>query len=309
MPYFDRLEKRSPASREIANFRELRAILGIAKSRAQTLRGQLRSLAIDDLKSRSDLGKIPVLRAPQMAALQAEKPPFGGFLAARLTALARIIPGDDHRLHPEGRAKDWWGAARALYAAGFRKDDLVLNVGDNQRNIAQHILASGIHALGGVTISVNPDMFQYLDGKIQATGYIGNLTDTRTYFNEIGTKHSFQSIIITGTKHEDLTSPLFAPLGKALHQVYLRPETGVVAYQKDEQDMLICNEGVIVEIVEPETSNPLPLGQRGEIVVTRLNGDYPLLRFGTGQSSALYAGPSPCGRTNYRLDARITPLL
>eukprot|EP01037_Dinobryon_pediforme_P007374 gene7377-7440_t len=275
MPYFDRLEKRSPTSREIANFRELRAILGIAKSRAPILRWQLKSIAIDNIKSRSDLAKIPVLRAQQMTALQAEKPPFGGFLAARLTSLARIIPGDDLRLHPEGRAKDWWGAARALYAAGFRKDDLVLNVSGNSSDIALQILASGIHALGGVTVPVNPHLLQKLDGKIQPNGYIGNLRDTTAFFDGNDVQHVFRSAIITGTKHEHNAPPHVAALGDILRQIYLRPEIGVIAYQTSEPDKLICNEGVIVEIVEPNTSNPLALGQRGEIVITRLNGDYP----------------------------------
>ena len=305
MLHFDRLEQRSVASREMACFRELRAILGIARSRAPSLRAQLKSVSIEQIKSRADLAQIPVLRARHMCALQAEKPPFGGLLATRMTSLARIMSDADGRLHPEGRAKDWWGAARALYAAGFSKNDVVLNPASGSTDIAGQILASGIHALGGVTLCVNPRSPQDFITRTQANGYIGSLTDLQI-LAPMKAQQPFDKAVITGSRLSAASQSSLSAVSRNIHQMYLRPEIGVVAYQATETEVLICNEGLIVEIVAPGTDIPLPLGHHGEIVITRLNGDYPLLRFGTGDLSTLRTGISPCGRTNYRLDAQIT---
>jgi len=309
MPHFDRLELRSVASRELAAFRDLRAILGIAKSRAPSLRAQLKSIPIDQLKTRADLAHIPVVRTAQMAMLQAEKPPFGGLLATRITSLSRMIAGKDGRLHPEGRAKDWWGAGRALYAAEFRPTDVVLTAPPCAEDMAYPILESGLQALGAVTVPLNLQNPEHLISRTSANGFIGSFAQAQSLLNQLQTAPLFEKAIIIGPKLSHEMRNTLARFCRTIHQLYLRPELGVIAYQATEPDRLICNEGLIMEIVAPGTDRPLPIGQRGEIVITRLNGDYPLLRFGTGDFSNLISGTSPCGRTHYRLDAQITSSL
>jgi phenylacetate-CoA ligase len=146
--FYDRYEHRAPGSREAALLRDLRGILGVGKSRAATLRAQLKGIVLDSLKTRADLAQIPILRKSELRALQKEHPPFGGACTTRTGGLKRLLVSHEMVCYPEGQAKDWWGAARALYAAGIRKGDLILNCFSDRALVESYMIEAGARALG-----------------------------------------------------------------------------------------------------------------------------------------------------------------
>jgi phenylacetate-CoA ligase len=209
---------------------------------------------------------------------------------------------------PEGHAKDWWNSARALFAAGIRRGDIILNCFSYHFAPEGHMIDCGSRALGCPVIPAgNSD----IDATVAAIDhyepvvYCGPAFYLRTLLEkaakgsrQIGAiKRAFLGNTLTSS---DLGASFMAQ-GIASYVAYAPADLGVVAYESDARDALIVNEGLIVEIVRPGTDESLPAGQLGEIVVTRLNADYPLLRFATGDLSAIVAGPSPCGRTNMRI--------
>lgn len=306
--YYDRYERRAPRSREAALLRDLRGILSVSKARAATLRMQLKGIDVDQIKTRADLAPIPVLRKSDLGARQKEMPPFGGACATRPGALQHLLMSRDRTFQPQGHAKDWWNSARALFAAGIRKGDIVLNCFSYHFTPDGHMIDCGSRALGCPVIPAG-------DGDIEAakTGidhygpvaycgpsdYLKALLDMSIESGRPITsiKRAFFGSTMTSS---DMKADFIAQ-GIAPYTAYATGDLGVVAYESDARDALIVNEGLIVEIVKPGTNDPLPVGQIGEIVVTRLNADYPLLRFGTGDLSCLVAGQSSCGRTNTRL--------
>ncbi len=311
--FYDRYETRAPRSRDAALLRDLRGILSVAKARAAGLRHQLKGVELDSLKGRADLALIPVVRKADLTAREKEMPPFGGACATRPSALLHLLMAQDAVFLPEGHAKDWWNAARALFAAGIRKGDLVLNCFSYHLLAEGHMLDSGLRALGCAVIPAgNTDLAATLTAieHYAPTAYCG----PADHLACLAEKAVAGGRNIASLKRAFIgTSPVSAETKVALsahditlYSAYAPSHLGVVAYETEARDALVVNEGLIVEIVRPGTNDPLPVGQFGEIVVTRLNADYPLLRFGTGDLSAIVAGPSPCGRTNMRID-RIRP--
>lgn len=297
MPHYDRQETRSPASRENALFRDLRAICSMAKSRAPALRAQLKNIPIDQLKSRHDLSAVPLLRRSDLAALQAQYPPLGGTNIARLHLLKNLYYSRDG-ICADGHAKDWWGSARALYAAGFRKGDLIVNRGSYHLAPEAHIFDYGAMALGAVVIPAGRDNLDSLVTLLKtcpATGYFGDFSSLQELIRQYsGITRAF----ITGATLEPAQRKLLESQGIQVSQAYLIPEIGLVGYESGTSQTYIVNEGLIVEIVDPLTGKPLENGESGEIVVTRLKTDLPLLRFATGDLGTIRSGPQACGRTN-----------
>jgi len=306
--YYDRYERRPPRSREAALLRDLRGILNVAKSRAGNLRVQLKDINIDLLKSRADLARIPVLRADDLETRQKEMPPFGGACATRAAALQHLFMSSHTRFQPQGHAKDWWNSARALFAAGIRKGDIVLNGFSYHFVTDGHMIDCGCKALGCPVIPAG-------DGDVSMTlavidhylpiAYCGSVDFLSRLLEKASTGRrrtgSIKRAVLSATATSSGARQELAARGIACFESYATPELGVVAYETVADEPLVVNEGLIVEIVRPGTDEPLPAGQIGEIVVTRLNADYPLLRFGTGDLSAIVPGPSACGRTNMRI--------
>ena len=305
--FFDRLENRAPPTRESALFRDLRHILTVAKSRVPALRAQLKGIDVAALATRDDLARIPILRRSALAALQAESPPFGGTCAARPGALRQILIGADLIAAPEGQAKDWWGAGRALYAAGLRKNAILINCFSPERGPHGHIVASGACAIGAPVI---PLAAGAITTQVQAIArfrpafYCGPADHLKAVLDEAvesgldlsSLKHGLTfGHLPAGLRHE------FRLRGIAMRLAFATPELGLVAYESGTSEGLTVNEGLIVELVEPGGSAIVATGQPGEVVVTRLNADYPLLRFGTGAMAKVLPHPSTCGRTNLRL--------
>ena len=306
--HYDRYETRRAASREAALMRELRGILAVARSKAPALRAQLKGVDVAGLKTRADLARIPVIRKTSLHDMQSETPPFGGLAATRVGALKRLLVSPGPIFEPEGHAKDWWGCARALFAAGVRKGDVALNCFSYHLTPGGHIMESGAHALGCAVI---PGGVGNTEQQAEAVHHLKPVayTGTPDFLKILLDKGAELKLDMSSIKRglvsgAALPASLRAELAKRgvdVKQAYATAELGVIAYESEAMEGLICNEGLIVEIVRPGTNDPVAEGEVGEVVVTRLNADYPLLRFGTGDLSAVLPGESPCGRTNMRI--------
>jgi phenylacetate-CoA ligase len=309
LDYYDRYEKRTPKSRETALFRDLRALLAVGKPRMAALRTQLKGIDVAAIKSRADLACVPVLRKADLSALQKEIPPFGGACATRPGALKRLLVSPGPIYEPEGHAKDWWNAARALFAAGIRKGDILINCFSYHLTPGGHMMESGARALGCPVIPAGTGHTeQQLDAVefLKPRAYCGTPDFLKVLLDKGSElKRDVNSIkrgVVSGAALPSSLRAEFKARDVEVRQAYGTADLGIVAYESDAMEGLIVNEGLIVEIVKPGTNDPLPVGEVGEIVVTRLNVDYPLLRFGTGDLSAVLPGLSPCGRTNMRIE-------
>ena len=312
MPHFDKLETRTPKAREAALFRDLAAALAIAETRAPALRRQLRGIDPQAVATRADLAKIPVLRKSDLKAMQEDAPPFGGLATTRTALLKRLLVSPGPIFEPEGFARDYWGAARALHAAGIRRGDIVLNCFSYHLTPGGHIMESGAHALGCPVIPGGPgNTEQQLDAirHLRPKAYCGTPDFLKILLERAQATGcdatSIKNALVSGAA---LPASLRAELqarGVAVAQAYASADLGVIAYESlDAAGLhpgLIVNEGIVLEIVRPGTGDPVAAGDVGEVVVTRLAGDYPLLRFATGDLSAILPGVSPCGRTNMRI--------
>jgi len=305
--YYDALETRDPAARESEQARALPAII----ARAMTAPAWARHLAGVDAKavtSRAALARLPVLRKTDIAALQKETPPFGGLNVTPPGRTRRLLMSPGPIFEPEGNADDWWGAARALFAAGFRAGDVVHNSFAYHLTPGGFILESGAHALGCAVIPGgvgNTELQLDAIAHYRPAGYVGTpdflkvLLDTaqKSGKDTSSIKHALVSgAALPGSLREEL-----GKRGVAVLQCYATAELGVIAYESEAREGMIANETVIVEIVRPGTGDPVTEGEVGEVVVTSFNHDYPMIRLGTGDLSALLPGASPCGRTNGRI--------
>jgi phenylacetate-CoA ligase len=304
---FDRLENRVPQTRESVLFRDLRHILAVSRSRVPALRAQLKGIDVAILASRDGLARVPILRARDLAALRADTPPFGGACAVRPGALKQILFGLDFIATPEGQAKDWWGAGRALYAAGLRKGAIVVNCFSYELDARAHMMVSGAGAIGCPVVPLGAGA---LDFKVEAVrrlrprfycGHAEHLKRILDHGADLGADlSSLKQGLVMGPMSAGLRNE-FALRGVTVKLAFATAELGVVAYESGATEGLTVNEGLILELVEPATGKLVEPGAPGEIVVTRLNADYPLLRFGTGAVSSILPHGSTCGRTNTRI--------
>ena len=305
--HFDRLESRDPAARERAQFKTLKHLLPFCKSRAAGLRRQLKGMDPRDITGREALAALPVVRKSSLKELQTPDEPFAGFAATRIAALGRLYLSPGPIADPEGTAPDWWGAARALYAAGFRRGDVVQNTFSYHLVPGGFVLDSGARALGCPVIPAGPgNTEQQLDcmrhfRPVAFTGTADFLKILIDKADEAGVPVTFRKGLVSGAACPPSLQKAFAERDIAVYQAYATADLGIVAYETEARSGLVVNENMIVEILRPGTGDPVPTGEVGEVVVTRLNPDYPLLRFATGDLSKALPGASPCGRTGLRL--------
>jgi phenylacetate-CoA ligase len=305
--HYDALETRDPAVRE----REQFAKLPDAIARAMTAPGWAKHLKGVDAKSvtsRAALAKLPVLRKSELVELQKSDPPFGGLNTTAPGKVRRLLMSPGPIFEPEGQGKDWYGVARALFAAGFRAGDIVHNSFAYHLTPGGFIMESGAAALGCAVIPGGVgNTEQQLDAiaHYKPSGYIGTpdflkiLLDTAQKTGKDAS--SIKRALVSAAA---LPASLREELGKrgvAVLQTYATAELGAIAYESDSRGGMIVNETLIVEIVRPGTNDPVAAGEVGEVVVTTFNADYPMIRLGTGDLSALLPGASPCGRTNVRI--------
>jgi len=305
--HYDALEIRDPAVRE----REQFARLGDVIARATTAPGWAKHLAGIDARSvssRATLAKLPVLRKADIASLQKERPPFGGLNVIAPNKARRLLMSPGPIFEPEGEGIDWWGAARALYAAGFRNGDIVHNSFSYHLTPGAMIMESGAHALACTVIPGGVgNTEQQLEAIVhyKPSGYVGTpdflkiLLDTA---NKVGKDaSSFKRGLVSGAALPASLREELGNRGVIVLQCYATAELGVIAYESEAREGMIVNENMVVEIVRPGTDDLVPDGEVGEVVVTSFNPDYPMIRLGTGDLSALMPGASPCGRTNARI--------
>ena len=308
MDYYDELETRDPAERERQLFAALPGQIAHAKTHAPGFAVLLRGVDPRTITSRAALAKLPLVRKSALKDLQRQQMPFGGLSAAPLARLGRVYASPGPVYDPQGREPDYWRFARALFAAGFRKGDLIHNCFAYHLTPAGFMFDSGAQALGcavfpGGTGNTEQQIAAMSDLKPQ--GYAGTPSFLRIILEkaeEAGADLSSLARALVAA--EALPASLraqFERRGIRTLQCYATADLGLIAYESDAREGMIVDEGVIVEVVRPGTGDPVAEGDVGEVVVTTLTRDYPLIRFATGDLSAVAAGASPCGRTNMRI--------
>jgi phenylacetate-CoA ligase len=306
--YYDSLETRSPDARELALMAALPGQVADAKRNARSWARILAEVDPAAVSSRAALAALPVTRKSDLMALQKSERPFGGLNATPVSQLGRVFVSPGPIYDPEGRGRDWWRTARALFAAGFRPGDLALNTFSYHFTPAGAMLESGALALG---CSVIPggvgqtEMQVAAIADLRASAYIGTPSFLKLIVEKADeTNADIGSLKKAAVGAEYLPPALRAAMGERgirVLQSYASADLGLIAYESEACEGMILDEGLALEIVRPGTGDPVPDGEIGEVVVTTFNLDYPLIRFGTGDLSAILPGASPCGRTNTRI--------
>ncbi len=305
--HYDELETRPPERREAALFAALPAQLRRAKL-APGLARILADVDPDAVGDRKALARLPVTRKSALIELQKAAPPFAGLNATAPGGLGRIFMSPGPIFDPEGRRADYWRLARALHAAGFRRGDIVHNCFAYHLTPAGSMLEMGAHALGCAVVPAGPGNTEQqllAIATLRPQGYVGTPSFLKIILDkaaELGAEVSSLKRALVSA--EALPASLRAELkgrGVATLQCYASADLGLIAYESPALEGMIVDEGIILEIVRPGTGDPVPAGEVGEVVVTTFNEDYPLVRFATGDLSAIMPGISPCGRTNMRI--------
>jgi len=306
--HFDQLETRHPEARELALFNLLPGLIARAKETAFGWAQHLADVDAAGVTSRDALAQVPILRKGELKDRQAKLPPFGGFATTEPGAVARIFMSPGPIFEPEGLGENWWRSARALFAAGFGKGDIVHNTFAYHLTPGGWILDAGARALGCAVIPAGPgNTEQQLEviHHLKPTAYIGVPDYLKILLDkarEAGRPiSSFRRAMVSGGALFPSLRQEYREQGVAVFQAYATADLGVIAYETPALEGMVVEEGVIVEIVRPGTGDPVPEGEVGEVVVTSFNRDYPMIRLATGDLSAVLPGQSPCGRTNMRI--------
>jgi phenylacetate-CoA ligase len=307
--HYDALETRDPQAREAAALQALRAQVAHAKGSAPAYARRLAEVDPAGIDSRAALARLPLTRKSDLAELQKAAPPFGGYATQGWGGVLRAFASPGPIYEPEGGGRDWWRLARALHAHGFRAGELVHNTFAYHMTPAGFMLESAALALG---CTVFPAGTGQSEQQVQAMrhlrphGYVGTPSFLRILVDKAdesgGWPDSVRKATVSGEAFPAVLREAFAARGIEAYQVYATADLGSIAYETAAREGLVVDEGVLVEIVRPGTGDPVPDGEVGEVVVTPLhNAAYPLVRFATGDLSAVLPGASPCGRTNVRL--------
>lgn len=310
--HFDALETRDPAQREAALLAALPKQVAHAKANAPAFGKSLQSVDAASVNSRAALAKLPVIRKHELLEQQQKQRStdiFGGFSAiAYGKAMPRIFASPGTIYEPEGARGDYWRMARAIFAAGFRENELIHNCFSYHFTPAGSMMETGAHALGCTVfaggIGQTEQQVQAM-AELKPAGYIGTPSFLKIIVEkaaEMGVAMpSVRKALVSGEAFPPSLRDWLAERGIAGYQCYATADLGLIAYETSAREGLVLDEGVIVEIVRPGTGDPVPEGEVGELVVTTLNPDYPLIRFGTGDLSAVLPGTCPTGRTNARI--------
>ncbi|MHA1529057.1 MAG: phenylacetate--CoA ligase family protein [Alphaproteobacteria bacterium] len=307
--FHDDLETRDPAVREATLFEALRGQIAKAQAEAPGLARHLDGVEAVAVTGRVALARLPVLRKSALVELQKADPPFGGLTTRPAGEFDNVFQSPGPIYEPGlSSAPDWWRLGRALYAAGFRRGDIVHNSFAYHLTPAGHMMESGARALGCTVLAGgvgNTEAQVGAAADVGVTGYVGTPDFLKVLLDKAAqTGRDLSAIrraLVTG-------GPLFASLrqvyrdqGISCLQCYATADVGLIAYETPAMEGMVVDEGVILEIVRPGTGDPVAQGEVGEVLVTALNPDYPLIRFATGDLSAALPGASPCGRTNMRI--------
>jgi len=305
--FYDELETRDPAAREAALMAALPKQIALAKS-TDGYSKLLSDVDPAQVTSREALAQLPVTRKSELIDLQASNPPFGGLNATPVGQMARLFLSPGPIAEPEGKKADFWRMGRALYASGFRAGDIIQNCFSYHMTPAGFLFDAAARAVGCAVIPAGigqTDQQCHMIAHFRPVGYAGTpdfLKIILAKADALGTDaSSIKKALVGGGA---LLPPLrkeYADRGILVLQGYGTADVGNIAYESEAQEGMIVEEEIILEIVRPGTGDPVAEGDVGEVVVTLLNQDYPLIRFGTGDLSAILPGISPCGRTAPRI--------
>ena len=306
--YFDALETREPAQRQAELFAELPALIAHAQANAPAYARLLAGVDAATVNSPAALAALPVTRKSDLIEAQRAEPPFAGLTATPVGRLRKVFSSPGPIYDAEGSAPDWWRFARALFAAGFRSGDLVHNCFSYHFTPAGSMIETGAHALGCAVFPGGigqTEMQARTIADLRPAGYGGTPSFLKIIIDkgrELGLDTtSLSKALVSGEYLSPALRQEFFDHGVAVRQCYATADLGLIAYESEAMEGLILDEKVIVEIVRPGTGDPVADGEVGEVVVTSFNLDYPLIRFATGDLSAILPGISPCGRTNRRI--------
>jgi phenylacetate-CoA ligase len=311
--FYDSLETRDPEAREAALLTALPRAIAAAKEGAPAYRDRLAKVRPEDIADRRALADLPLTRKSELLELQRQSPPFGGFAAVPLAAVARVFasPGPIYEFEP--RRPDFYRMARALFAAGIRAGDLVHNTFSYHLTPAGAMLESAAVALGCPVIPAGTGQTEQqlrTIADLQPVAYVGTPSFLKILLDRAAEQNSdigsLKKALVGAEAFPSALRVEFRERGITALQCYGTADLGLIAYESFAPDGSVCDgmlldEGIIVELVQPGSGEPVPPGEVGEVVVTTLTPEYPLIRFATGDLSAILPGPSACGRTNQRI--------
>ena len=310
--HYDALETRNPAQREAALMAALPLQIAHAQKYAPAFAQSLQGVNASSVTSREALAKLPVIRKYELLAQQQAQRGsnvFGGFAAIGFGKnMPRVFASPGTIYEPEGAHADYWRMARAIYAAGFRAGELAHNCFSYHFTPAGSMMETGAHAIGCTVFAGGTGQTEQqvsAMSELKPAGYIGTPSFLKIIVEkaaEMGVSlPSVSKALVSGEAFPPSLRDWLAERGISGYQCYATADLGLIAYETQAREGLVLDEGVIVEIVRPGTGDPVPEGEVGELVVTTLNPDYPLIRFGTGDLSAVLPGQCPTGRTNVRI--------
>ncbi len=306
--YYDALETRNPEERETALMATLPEQVALAQGKAPGFGKILAGIDAAGVTDRAALAKLPVTRKTDLLALQQTDPPFGGLTATATGALRRVFLSPGPIAEPQGQGKDWFRMGRAIFAAGFRAGDMIQNCFSYHFTPAGAMFEDAARAVG---CTVFPAGVGQTDLQIQAIaqfrpdGYAGTPDFLKIILDKAdaaGTDvSSIKRACVGGGALFPAMRDGYAARGIHVRQTYGTADCGLIAYESEAMEGMILDEQIILEIVRPGTGDPVADGEVGEVLITLINPDYPLIRFATGDLSAIMAGTSPCGRTGARI--------
>ncbi|MGY4404398.1 phenylacetate--CoA ligase family protein [Bradyrhizobium sp. USDA 3315] len=305
--HYDALETRDPAEREAALFARLPEVLRKAMA-APAYANLLRGTDPASITSREALAGLPVLRKSELPALHKAAPPFGGFVADTPGSFARLFTSPGPIFEPEGRQADPWRGARALFAAGFREGDVVLNTFSYHLTPGGFIFDASARALGCAVIPAGPGNTEQQFELIEAyrpIGYSGTPDFLKILLDAAATAgrdvSSIKRALVSGAAFPKSLQEEMKSRGVEAYQAFGTADLGLIAFETAAREGMTVNEDLILEIVKPGTGDPVAPGDVGEIVVTSLDPHHPWIRLALGDLTAALTGPSRCGRTNMRI--------
>jgi len=308
LEYYDDLETRDPEAREAALMAALPVAVAHARAEAPGFAKILAGVDPAEITSRAALADLPVTRKSDLIDLQQAEPPFGGLTATAPRDMARLFLSPGPIADPEGHGQDWWRFARALFAAGFRRQHILHNCFAYHFTPAGSMFETAAHALGCAVVAGGTGQTEM---QVQAIAHFGadGFAGTPDFLKIVLDKAEEMGVALPTLKRACVSGgALFPSLREEIRghgvdvlQCYGSADLGLVAYESQAVDGMIVDEHLILEILRPGTGDPVPDGEVGEVVVTTLNRDYPLIRFATGDLSAILPGISPCGRTAPRI--------
>ena len=313
MQHFDGLEARSPQEREAALMAALPAQVAHASKNAPGFARILAGVDAAAVSTREALARLPVTRKSDLGALQKAIPPLGGLNATPVEKMAKLYVSPGPIYEPEGTSPDWWRTARALHAAGVRAGDLLINAFAYHFVPAGSMVESGARAIGCSVVPAGTgqtEMQVAAISELRIASYVGTPSFLKLIVEKADAMQADISCLTKALVGAEYLPPALRDAmrerGIGVLQMYGTADLGLIAYETNAPEGsvnagMVLDEALILEIVRPGTGDPVAPGEVGEVVITTFNPDYPLIRFATGDLSAVLAEPSPCGRTNTRI--------